>query len=99
MIVQILFDGGNQFGHAAKSTPPDTFVSDLAEPTFNHVQPGTRSRNEMQMEPRMPPNPGFDPRMLMGSVIVHDQVQVQFGRRFGVDLLQEADEFLMPVVR
>lgn len=35
----------------------------------------------------------------MGSVIIHDQVQVQFGRRFGVDLLQEADEFLMPVAR
>src|SRR3989304_3306405 len=51
------------------------------------------------MEPWMSSEPGFYPRMLVGSVIVHDQMQVEFGRRLGIDLLEETDELLMPMAR
>jgi|GEM_PF-5457625 len=37
--------------------------------------------------------------MLVGSVVVHDDMQVEFGRRLCVDLFEEADEFLMPMPR
>src|SRR5688500_19922280 len=35
--------------------------------------------------------------MLMGGVVVTDEVQFQVGRSFGVDVRQEAQELLMPV--
>ena len=45
----------------------------------------------------MPAEPGLDPWMFVGSVIAHDQMQLESGRSFAVDLLEEADKFLMPV--
>jgi len=41
------------------------------------------------LEPRL--NPG----MLMSSVVIHDQVQIQTGWRVFIDVLQEANKFLM----
>lgn len=38
-----------------------------------------------------------DLSVLVRSVVVHDQVQVQFGRRLGVDVLQELQPFLVPM--
>ena len=53
MIVQVVFYSRDQYGHVAEAAATDSFVGKLAEPTFDQVQPGTRSRNEVQMEPRM----------------------------------------------
>ena len=53
----------------------------------------------MEMEPRMPRQPGFDPGMFVGSVIVDDQMQVESGGRLAVDFLEKADKLLMPVAR
>jgi hypothetical protein len=35
--------------------------------------------------------------MLVGSIIINDQVEVEFGRRFGVDLLEKPNELLLPM--
>ena len=99
MIVQILFDGGDQLRHAAKAAAADTFVGDFAEPPLHHVQPGTRSWDEVQMEPWMSPEPRLHARVLVGRVIVHDDMQIEFGRGLDVDLLEETDELLMPMAR
>src|SRR5713101_10053171 len=66
MIVQILFDGDDQLRHAAKAAAADTFVGDFAEPPLHQVQPGTRSRDEVQMEPWMSPEPRLHARVLVG---------------------------------
>ncbi len=51
------------------------------------------------MDTRMTPNPGLHSRMVVGPVIIHDQMQIEPGRRFAVNLLEETDELLMPVTR
>ena len=51
----------------------------------------------MLMESGMAFEPRFDLRMLMGRVIVHDQMQVEPGWGFGVYLVEETDKFLMPM--
>ena len=99
MIVQILSDGGDQFGHAREAATTDSLVGDLAEPTLHHVQPGTRSRDEVQLESWMSLEPRFHMRVLVGRVIVHDDVQIEFGRGFDIDLLEETGELLMPMAR
>ena len=35
--------------------------------------------------------------MLVGAVVVYDEVEVEFWRCLGIDLLEEAEKFLMPV--
>ncbi len=99
MSLHVLIDCGNQFRHAPEDTTAYAFVGDFTEPSFDHVQPGTGSWNEMQMESRMPSHPRFDSWMLVSPVIVHDQMQIKSGRRLGVDLLEESDKLLMPVAR
>ena len=37
--------------------------------------------------------------MIVRSIVVHDKMQIEFGRGFRVDLFEEADEFLMPMPR
>lgn len=51
------------------------------------------------MEPRMPLEPGFYPRMFVRAVIIHDQMEVESRRSFGVDFLEKTDELLVSMAR
>ena len=51
----------------------------------------------MEMEPGMPFEPRPYPRMLVGAVIVDDEMQIQILRGFDIYELQEPYKFLMPV--
>ena len=53
----------------------------------------------MEMEPLVPLQPGADLGMLVRRVVVDDQMQLHSGRGLAVDLVEEADEFLMPMAR
>ena len=99
MIVQVLSNGCDEFLSIPKTSPTDSFLGDLAKPAFDQVQPRTRGRYEVEMEAQMPPEPGFHPGMLVGPIIVDDQMQVQLRRRLQVDLFEEPDEFLVAVSR
>ena len=49
------------------------------------------------MEFRVPGKPGFHAGMLMGAVVVDDEVEVKAWRGFLLYFLEKADEFLMAV--
>jgi hypothetical protein len=51
----------------------------------------------VEMEAPVPREPGADLGVLVGGAIVHEQMHRAPGRGFAVDLVEEADEFLMPV--
>ena len=51
----------------------------------------------MEDEARMPCQPGSGFGMLVRAVIVEDHVDDLAGRDFGLDRVEETDEFLMPV--
>ena len=53
----------------------------------------------MKVKSRVSFQPEFYPRMFVGGVIVDDQVEIQLRGSLGVDLLEETDEFLMPMPR
>ena len=61
------------------------------------VEPGAISRHEVQMPTRTCGQPGVDLGMLVSGVIVDDQMQLALGWGFAVDLVEEADELLMPM--
>lgn len=99
MSVQVLSNGCDEVLNIPETSPSDSFLGDLAKPAFDQVQPRTRGRDEMEMEAQMPPEPGFHPGVLVGSIIVDDQMQVHLRRRLAVDLFEEPDEFLVAVSR
>lgn len=99
MNIQILLDSGDQLGDALEDAPADALIGDLAEPPLYHVHPRTGSRDEVQMEAWVPPEPGFYTRVFVGRVIVRNDVKIELGRGLDLDLLEEADEFLMSMAR
>ena len=75
-----------EFAHAGEGVAPDGALGDESEPALHHVNP------RIAREPRL------DFGMLVGDVIVRDQVQIQIGRCLLADLAQEIEELLMPVL-
>src|SRR5579862_6889695 len=71
----------------------------FGEEAFNRVEPGGRGRGEMEMKPLVPSEPGLNLGMLVRGIVVHDQMEFPRGRGLTIDLVEKADEFLMPVAR
>src|SRR5229473_1947306 len=69
----------------------------FGEEALDRVEPRRRGRGEVKVEPLVPLQPGLDLGMLVRSAVVDDQVEFPAGRGLAVDLVEETDEFLMPM--
>ena len=99
MTFQVVFDRSNQLRDAVETAATNPLVGNLSKPTLDQIQPRTRCRDEMDVESGMSSHPGLDPRVFVGWVIVHDKMQIEMGRRLGVDLVEETNEFLVSMTR
>src|ERR1700678_3853346 len=90
-------DGADEFVDAAESAAPDAFGGNLREKALNSIDPGRRSRREVLMVARMLREPCFDRWMLVRSIVVHDDVDIQLARDVAVDVFEELEELRMPM--
>ena len=95
MISHILCDRADEFADIVETASTDLLVRQLPEPPLDHIQPRTGSRDEMKLKTRMSFQPGFDARVLVSPVIVHDEMQVEVLWRLSVNFLKKANELLM----
>ncbi len=95
----VAFDGRHERGHTLKAVTADPFVGDFAEPALDLIEPGGAGGSEVQMVARPFPEPGGDPRCLVRAVVVQHQVHVETGGDIVIDLVEEAEEFLVTVAR
>src|SRR5829696_10343668 len=70
----------------------------MPKPDLDQVQPGSRGRGEVDMDPGVRRQPGLYLGMLVGGVVVHDQVQLLVGVAAG-NVAQEDQELLVSVPR
>lgn len=61
---KIVIDGGDQLQWIPKSAAADTVVAEVATSTLQYPQPGPRSRDVVQMKPRIPPKTGCHAKYL-----------------------------------
>ncbi len=87
----VLLDRTDQFRDTAEHAAAQAFGCDIAEEALNHVQPGCRGRREMHVESRMFLEPLLDVRVLVGRVVIADQMQRFVLGRFPVNLAQEIE--------
>ena len=99
MVGQVLFNRGDQGRHAREASSAKTLHAEVAEPTFDQIQPGARGRSKVEMTTGVSLDPGFHPGMFMRAIIIHDQMEIEFGGSFGIDFLQETEKLLMPMAR
>ena len=97
MAGDIGFDLAHEIGDATEGAATDRLVGNESEPAFHLVEPGSVSGGEVQVEAGPFREPGADFRMLMGRVVVHNQVHVQFGLEARFDVAQERQELLVSV--
>ena len=70
---------------------------ELGEEALDGIEPRARRRDKVEGPARMSGQPGPDLGLLVGRVIVEDDVDGLVSGHLGFDGVQEADELLMPV--
>ena len=89
-----LFDGGLQCSDTVMGASLELLIGQNGKPSLDLVEPRGMGWNEVQVEAPVPAEPAHDDRGLVGSVVVHDQVDLEFGCNAVVDQLEELNELL-----
>src|ERR1035441_3508918 len=74
VMIDVVEHGADQFLHAAKGCAAQAILRQVAEEAFYHVQPRTAGRREVHMEAGMAAEPAFHLGMLVGGIVVDDQI-------------------------
>ncbi len=90
-------DGGLEFDDRVKDATLEAAAGELGEIPFDRVEPRGGRRGEVEEEAGMALEPGTDLCVLVGRVVVEDDVNQLSGRALGLDGIEKADELLMPV--
>jgi|SRR6185437_7489105 hypothetical protein len=72
--VDVTADRQDEFFEIAKYTAPQSVLSEVAEEALHHVEPRRTGRSEVHVEPWMASKPTLNLGMLVGCVVVADQV-------------------------
>jgi hypothetical protein len=89
------FDFGNKFFDAAEGAPTDGLLRDDVEPDFHLVEPGRVGGREVHVVTGACCQPALDARMLVGSIVIDNQVHVKGLGHAGVDMPQKIEELLV----
>ena len=90
-------DGGLEIDEGMEDTPLEAPFCEFGEEAFDGVEPRGGCWREVENKPLVAIEPGPDLRMLMGGVVVEDDVDSLVRRDLSVDHVEEADELLVPV--
>ena len=95
VVIDIELDGLDEIGDTCEGSASDAFSCDFSKPTLDKVKPRGTRWDKVQIEARMFLYPAFNAGMLMGCVIVNDEVQVEPRRGLTIYLAQEFEELFM----
>lgn len=98
VVGEVDVNGGDQLGNTAKAAIADDVVGQLPEEALNQVKPRGAGGREVNMHTRVLLDPRPHHRMLVGRVVVDDQVQVQLLGCLPMELLQESQPLDMGVL-
>jgi hypothetical protein len=70
-------------------------LSDVDEAAFELIEPKGKGRPDVNVPARMAGEPSSDPVVLVGGVVVNDEVDVELGRHIGVNCGAGRRELLM----
>lgn len=90
-------DGRLQVNDGVEDAMLQPSARQFREEAFDCVEPRAGCRNEVEGPSWMPCQPGAHLRLLMGRVIVENDVDGFVFWQFRLDGVEEANEFLMPV--
>jgi hypothetical protein len=92
-------DGGLEIDEGSEDAALQSSLAEFGKKALDGIEPGGRFGWVMEHEARMAIEPGAHLGVLVAAVIIiiEDDVDELVGRDLGLDRVEEADEFLMPV--
>ncbi len=88
-------DCGLEIDDGVEDAAPEATLRQLCKEALDRVEPRARGRREVEGEALMAVEPGAHLRVLVGGVVVEDDVDGLSGRNLRLDGVEEADELLM----
>ena len=95
MIADEAVDFFDEVGGGHERAATDSALGDEGEEAFDLVEPGGVGGREVSVPTRTAGEPCSDLGMLVGGVVVDDEMDVELGRHIGLDVTQEGEELLM----
>lgn len=95
----VLGDGTLQVGHAGETVALDAVLGDVAKEPLDHVQPRGAGGGRVHDEARMLGQPQLHCGMLVGRVVVDNQMHSEGLGRLALDQAQELKPLLVAVLR
>jgi hypothetical protein len=92
-------NGGDEGPHAAERASAQALAGDLSEEALDEIQPGGSGRGEVEMKARVFREPRLDQGMLVGAVVVQNEMDVLPARGLPINRVQECQEFAVGVAR
>ena len=97
MFGQISIDGGLQVSDRAEDAAADALPGHLGEEVLDRIEPGGRGRSEVESPTRMARKPSQNFGMLVGGIVVENDVDRLASRDVALDGIEEANEFEVTV--
>ena len=85
----------DEVGGGLEGATTDGALGDEGEEAFDLVEPGGISGREVNVPTRTAGEPSSDLGMLVGGVVVDDEMDVELGRHIGLDMAEEGEELLV----
>jgi len=98
ILCEVAVDGGLEVDDAAEYAALELTLGEDHEKALDGVVPGGGCRGEVEGEARVARQSLEDLRMLVGGVVVEDDMDDLADRNLCFDLVEKADEFLMPLL-
>ena len=82
----------------AEHSPSNTVDREVSKEAFHHVEPRGARGSKVKVKPGIAPLPCHNLFMLMGRIVVADNMNFLVGGRAFADQIQKADPLLMTVL-
>jgi len=96
--VDVGADGHDEFFQVVENAPPKPILGRVAKETFHHVEPRRAGGSEVQMKARVPGQPALYFGMLMGGVVIANQVELPVRRDGLIDQTEKFEPFLVAML-
>jgi len=94
-----VLDAADEIADATEASAANRLLGNQAEPAFHLIEPGRVGRREMDVEAGPLCQPEAHLGMLVGGIVVDDQMGVKVFRHGLVNALDKPEKLLMPVPR
>jgi len=95
--VDVGADGHDEFFEVAENRTAEPILGEVTKEPFHHIEPRGAGGSEVQMKARVARQPALHFGVLMGGVVIADQVQLPVGGDGLVDQAEKLEPFLVAI--